>query len=281
MNKGALALLVHGGYRKLVSGTVEAPVRRGVQGPAGSAVARCGVRSRRNPLRRGLEAGSGRTGGISQSARHFQSRRRRRCADGRHILAESAAGSRRGRRSHRSHDGICRASRADASSAGALSCAPASARSAGRRNFNGRRARFRSASWASARSERTRPRRSGRLGFRVSGWSRSAKADRRRRMLSRRGAARTVSAADRYPGLPAAADAGYAAHPESGIVRKAQPQQPAWRAGADQCRPRRAAKRSRYPACLDDGTLGAASLDVYATEPLPADSPFWTHPKSS
>lgn len=31
--------------------------------------------------------------------------------------------------------------------------------------------------------------------------------------------------------------------------------------------------------CLDDGTLGAASLDVYAMEPLPADSPFWTHPK--
>ncbi|MGA9088694.1 MAG: glyoxylate/hydroxypyruvate reductase A [Bradyrhizobium sp.] len=31
--------------------------------------------------------------------------------------------------------------------------------------------------------------------------------------------------------------------------------------------------------CLDDGTLGAASLDVYAMEPLPSDSPFWTHPK--
>ena len=31
--------------------------------------------------------------------------------------------------------------------------------------------------------------------------------------------------------------------------------------------------------CLDDGTLGAASLDVYATEPLPTDSRFWTHPK--
>ena len=31
--------------------------------------------------------------------------------------------------------------------------------------------------------------------------------------------------------------------------------------------------------CLDDGTLGGASLDVFATEPLPADSPFWTHPK--
>ena len=32
-------------------------------------------------------------------------------------------------------------------------------------------------------------------------------------------------------------------------------------------------------ACLDDGTLGAASLDVFSQEPLPADSPFWTHPK--
>ena len=32
-------------------------------------------------------------------------------------------------------------------------------------------------------------------------------------------------------------------------------------------------------ACLDDGTLGAASLDVFADEPLPANSPFWTHPK--
>lgn len=31
--------------------------------------------------------------------------------------------------------------------------------------------------------------------------------------------------------------------------------------------------------CLDDGTLGAASLDVYETEPLPTDSPFWSHPK--
>jgi len=30
--------------------------------------------------------------------------------------------------------------------------------------------------------------------------------------------------------------------------------------------------------CLDDGTLGAASLDVYAMEPLPIDSPFWSHP---
>jgi glyoxylate/hydroxypyruvate reductase len=32
-------------------------------------------------------------------------------------------------------------------------------------------------------------------------------------------------------------------------------------------------------ACLDDGTLGAVTLDVFAIEPLPADSPFWSHPK--
>jgi glyoxylate/hydroxypyruvate reductase A len=32
-------------------------------------------------------------------------------------------------------------------------------------------------------------------------------------------------------------------------------------------------------ACLNDGTLGAASLDVYEQEPQPRDSPFWTHPR--
>jgi glyoxylate/hydroxypyruvate reductase A len=32
-------------------------------------------------------------------------------------------------------------------------------------------------------------------------------------------------------------------------------------------------------ACLDDGTLAAVTLDVFETEPLPADSPFWTHPR--
>lgn len=31
-------------------------------------------------------------------------------------------------------------------------------------------------------------------------------------------------------------------------------------------------------ACLDDGTLKAASLDVFETEPLPAESRFWRHP---
>jgi glyoxylate/hydroxypyruvate reductase len=32
-------------------------------------------------------------------------------------------------------------------------------------------------------------------------------------------------------------------------------------------------------ACLDNGELHAATLDVFAVEPLPADDPLWTHPK--
>ena len=32
-------------------------------------------------------------------------------------------------------------------------------------------------------------------------------------------------------------------------------------------------------AALDGGLLSAVSLDVFQQEPLPSDSPFWTHPK--
>lgn len=33
-------------------------------------------------------------------------------------------------------------------------------------------------------------------------------------------------------------------------------------------------------ACLNDGTLGAVSLDVFEKEPLPADRPLWSHPNA-
>ena len=32
-------------------------------------------------------------------------------------------------------------------------------------------------------------------------------------------------------------------------------------------------------AALDSGQIGQATLDVFRTEPLPADHPYWHHPK--
>ena len=137
MNKGALALLVHGGTENWSPERWKAPIRRGLRRPPRAAVAGRSVRPRRGSLCRGLEAAAGRTRRFSESARHLQPRRRRRRADGGSIAAGRAAGARRRRRPHRPHDGICRAPCADASSAGALFAGESSAKNAGRRNISG------------------------------------------------------------------------------------------------------------------------------------------------
>ena len=232
--------------RKLVAAAVEAPVRRCLRRPSRGAVTGCCAGSRRSPLRRGLEAGPRRARRFPEPAGDFQSRRRRRCTDGRRHAAESAAGSRRGRRSHLSHDGICRAARADAPPAGAISAGQPAREAVGAEiSVAGKRAFGRDHGPRHARLERGRRAAASRLSR--LGLEPECKADRWHHLLSRRGTARCVSAGNRYPGLPAAADAGYAPHSQSRIVHKTPPQRPARRAGADQCRPRRLAERSRHP----------------------------------
>ena len=130
-----------------------------------AAVAGCRVRSGGGALRRGLEAAARRACRLPQSARHLQSRRRRRCADGGPLTARRAAGARGRLRPHRADDRICRAACADAPPAGALLAANPSAKGAGRRKCNGRRARSRSASWGWARLAPTRPTRSSASAF--------------------------------------------------------------------------------------------------------------------
>ena len=38
-------------------------------------------------------------------------------------------------------------------------------------------------------------------------------------------------------------------------------------------------EETALPEALDHGWLRAAALDVFATEPLPADSPLWSDPR--
>ena len=108
----------------------------------------------------------------------------------------------------------------------------------------------------------------------------SPKADRRRRLLSRAGAARCVSARG-----PTSWSASCRSRRTRGRFSIADLFAKLYRDGPLGAPVLINAGRGGLQNeadildCLDDGTLGAASLDVFATEPLPADSRFWTHPK--
>ena len=134
-----------------------------------------GVRSRRGPLRRGVEARARRTRRVSQicaSIFNLGAGVDALMAD--QHAARRAAGAGRGRRPHRTDDRICRAARADASPAGALFAGLAARQALGAEDaMAGERDLGRHHGPRHAR--RACRRRAPAIGFRVSGWSRSPK----------------------------------------------------------------------------------------------------------
>ena len=118
-----------------------------------------------------------------------------------------------------------------------------------------------------------------RLGFKVAGWSRTPKISRRRN-VSRQGRPRHLPGAHGNPGLPAAADARHRRDLEScAVFRKLKRDGAA--GGAFLINAGRGPLQvdADIVAALDEGTLAGATLDVFPQEPLPPDSPLWTHPK--
>ena len=118
-----------------------------------------------------------------------------------------------------------------------------------------------------------------RIGFDVAGWSSTPEVDPGHQMLCGRGAAR------RLPGAHRRARCLLPLTPQTrGILNRKTSSKlardgklggpviiDAGRGGLQ--------VEDDILGGLDDGTLAAATLDVFHTEPLPADSPFWTHPK--
>ena len=159
---------------------------------------------------------------------------------------------------------ICRTSRADASSAGALPASQPAREALGAEDFNGRRARFRSASWAWARSGPTRPAPSGTSAFAC-----RAGAEARNRSTASNAFTATAQL-DAFLQrtdilvclLPLTADTRHILN--RGLFAKLNRNSPigapvvinAGRGGLQ--------NEADILQCLDDGTLGAVSLDVFA-----------------
>ena len=219
VNKGALAILVHGGTDNWSPQRWKGRFEGVCPDRAVLLLPDDVVRSGGGALRRGVEAAAGRACRLPQSARHLQSRRRRRCADGGPLLARRAAGARGRHRSHRADDGICRAACADAPPAGTLLAGIAARQTLGAEiAVGGGRDLGRHHGAGHARRRRRRCAQAPRLSRR--GLEPEPEDDRRHRLLSRRGAVRRVPAADRHPGLPAAADAGDTARSQPRAVRR-------------------------------------------------------------
>ena len=113
------------------------------------------------------------------------------------------------------------------------------------------------------------------LGFPDGGLEPHGQGAARHRDLPRQGRLREVPGAHRHPGRRPAAHARHAA---ASSMRRRSPGCPraptssTWRAAA-MSSTRRCWRRSTR------GHLAGAALDVFNTEPLPADHRYWTHPK--
>ena len=112
------------------------------------------------------------------------------------------------------------------------------------------------------------------LGYRVAGWSRGAQGGGGGGELRGGGGAGRLPRAGGRAGLPAARDAGDGGDRERELLAKLRP-------GAGFVNAARGAHAvvPDLVAALNSGQLSGAVLDVFDPEPLPAESPLWSHPK--